>query len=200
MAARPARRRSNNRIEPLLDAAAERFARHGYRETTVRDVAAAAGMLPGSVYYHFPSKEQLLLAVYREGVDRIRARVDAALERAGDDPWDRLEAALAAHLETVLDQSDYARVLVRVLPDQLPDIASELTELRGAYEARFTALVRALRLPRSVDRTLLRMLLLGAANWAEIWYRPGGASPAAIARRFVDMLRKPMEPLDVHER
>ena len=156
-------------------------------------------MLPGSVYYHFPSKEQLLLAVYREGVDRICARVDAALERAGDDPWDRLEVALAAHLETVLDQSDYARVLIRVLPDQLPDIAPELTELRGAYETRFTALVRALRLPRSVDRTLLRMLLLGAANWAEIWYRPGGASPPVIARRFVDMLRKPLEPLDVHE-
>ena len=42
------RRRSNSRIEPLLDAAARRFARQGYRETTVREIAADAGMLPSS--------------------------------------------------------------------------------------------------------------------------------------------------------
>ncbi|MEM7111907.1 MAG: TetR/AcrR family transcriptional regulator [Chloroflexota bacterium] len=192
----PPRRRSNNRIEPLLDAAAERFAKLGYHKTTVRDVAAAVDMLPGSVYYHFPSKEQLLLAVYREGVERISARVDAALERSSEDPWARLEDALAAHLDTVLDQSDYARVLIRVLPDQLPEIAAELTELRSDYEARFTELVDALKLPRQVDRSLLRLLLLGAANWSEIWYAPGRATPAVIAKRFVTIIRQPMETTD----
>lgn len=193
MALAAARRRRNNRVEPLLDAAAQLFARRGYSETTVRDVAGAVDMLPGSVYYHFPSKDQLLLAVYREGVNRLTARVDAAVEEAGPDPWRRLEAALSAHLDTVLDQSDYARVLIRVLPDQVPSVAVELAGLRGGYEARFTALIRKLKLRRSVDRTLLRMLLLGAANWAEIWYRPGKKSPSAIAKRFVDMLRHPME-------
>lgn len=193
-------RRSNNRVEPLLDAAAARFARQGYRETTVRDIAAAVDMLPGSVYYHFASKEQLLLAVYREGVSRLCAHVDAALRAAGPEPWPRLEHALAAHLETVLDQSDYARVLIRVLPDQLPDIAHELTALRAGYEERFEAMVADLPLPDGVDRTLLRMLLLGAANWAEIWYRPGRSTPARIARRFVAMLRNPLEATDAGTR
>jgi AcrR family transcriptional regulator len=186
-------RRSNSRIEPLLDAAANRFARLGYRETTVREIAAAAGMLPGSVYYHFPSKEHLLLEVYREGVDRLCARVDAAVESAGRDPWDRLERVLAGHLETVLDQSDYARVLIRVLPDSLPDIAAELRALRDAYEQRFEAVIDALALPDSVDRTMLRLFLLGAANWAEIWYRHGRSSPAEIAQRFTTMLRQPLD-------
>lgn len=191
-----AQRRSNNRIETLLDAAASRFARQGYHVTTMREIASAAGMLPGSVYYHFPSKELLLLAVYQEGVNRLCARVDEAMDATGDDPWARLERALVAHLETVLDKSDYARVLIRVLPDALPDIAKELTELRSSYEERFSTLIHALPLPDSTDRTMLRLFLLGAANWAEIWYRPGLASPEEIARRFSCMLRTPLEVPD----
>ena len=69
-----ATRRSNNRIEPLLDAAAARFAHQGYHETTVREIAADVDMLPGSVYYHFSSKHALLLAVYEEGVNRVSSR------------------------------------------------------------------------------------------------------------------------------
>ena len=189
-------RRSNNRVEPLLDAAANRFARQGYRETTVREIAADVEMLPGSVYYHFPSKEHLLLEVYREGVERLCARVDAAVDSAGDDPWNRLERVLIAHLETVLDQSDYARVLIRVLPDSLPDIAEQLRAMRDAYEQRFVDVIDSLDLPDSADRTMLRLFLLGAANWAEIWYQPDRSSPAEIARRFTTMLR---QPLDVND-
>ncbi len=187
------RRRGNSRIGPLLDAAASRFARQGYRETTVREIAADVGMLPGSVYYHFPSKEHLLLEVYREGVERLSARVDAAMDCAGNDPWDRLERVLVAHLETVLDQSDYARVLIRVLPDSLPDLTPQLRELRDAYEQRFQGVIESLELSESVDRTMLRMFLLGAANWAEIWYRSERSSPAEIARRFTMMLRQPLD-------
>ena len=185
-------RRLNSRLELLLDAAAHRFARQGYRETTVRDVAAAIDMLPGSVYYHFSSKEQLLLAVYRQGVQRLCVRADAALGTAGTDPWDRLEALLVAHLETALDQSDYARVLIRVLPDQVPGVASELASLRADYEVRFRQAVDALPVADGTDRKLLRLLLLGAANWSEIWYTPGQATPADIARHFVKMLREPL--------
>ena len=187
-------RRINNRIELLLDAAAARFARQGYRETTIREIAADVGMLPGSMYYHFPSKEHLLFEVYRQGVDRLCARVDAAVGPDCTDGWDRLEHMLAAHLETVLDRSDYARVLIRVLPDTLPDIASELQVLRDAYELRLAAAIGALPLPDGVDRTMLRLFVLGAANWAEIWYRPEQAPPADIAHRFISMLRQPLDP------
>ncbi|MCZ7598181.1 MAG: TetR/AcrR family transcriptional regulator [Gammaproteobacteria bacterium] len=51
----------------------------------MRDIAREAGMIAGSIYYHFPSKEDLFPAVYEEGVRRISARVSAAI--AGiDDP------------------------------------------------------------------------------------------------------------------
>ncbi|WP_343243309.1 helix-turn-helix domain-containing protein, partial [Streptomyces sp. SID12501] len=51
---------SPERRRELLDTAAEVFAAQGYNATTVRKIADAAGMLAGSLYYHFDSKESML--------------------------------------------------------------------------------------------------------------------------------------------
>lgn len=179
--------RQDNRREAILDAAAALFSRRGYHATSLRDIAAAAGMLPGSVYYHFASKDELLQAVYAAGVTRIAARVDAAVAKKRS-PRSRLEAACVAHLETLLERSDYAQVVVRVLPQDAETISAKLSRLRNDYEERFTALIEELTLPRSVDRKLLRLALMGMLNSAQIWYRPNGSPPKTIARRFLDML------------
>jgi AcrR family transcriptional regulator len=150
-------------------------------------------MLPGSVYYHFPSKHELLLAVYEEGVRRMLDRIDRAKPGTANNPWSRVEAVLVAHLNAILDQSDYARVLIAVRPDQVPEVAEQLRTLRQQYEAHFRTLIDALPLPRGTDRHLLRLMLIGAANWAQIWYRPGGKTPAEIAKAFVGFLRKGLD-------
>ena len=187
--ARPTNLRGSNRRQDLLDAAARLFARQGFHATSIRDIARAVGMLPGSLYYHVASKDELLLAVYEEGVRRIAEHVDAAVARA-DAPWDRLEAACIAHAEMLLDGAgDYAQVVIRVRPQDCPAMAPQLVALRDAHESRFKALVDALDLPSGADRTALRLLLLGALNWAQTWYRPGGDSPRAIAERFLACLR-----------
>ena len=184
-------RRTNNRVIPLLDAAARLFAAKGYRETTIRDIATAVDMLPGSVYYHFASKQALLLAVYEEGVSRISSRLDRAI--AGEtDAWHRLCKATEAHLETVLDQSDYARVMIRVMPEHVPGIESDLILLRSKYEDRFVELMDALPLQQHVDRRLLRLMLLGALNWAQVWYRSDSTPVRDIATAFIDFLRLPL--------
>jgi AcrR family transcriptional regulator len=184
--------RQDNRRRQLLDAAARRFARQGFRATTIRDVAGDAGMLPGSLYYHFASKNDLLLAVYEEGVRRIAANVDRAVAEASGS-WARLEAASTAHLETVLDRSDYAQVIVRVLPQDARDVSGRLVALRDQYERRFERLVDDLDLPPPADRRNLRLFLLGALNWAQVWYRAGGAAPADIARGFTGYLRRALD-------
>lgn len=185
-------RKSNNRLDQLLDAAAGLFAAKGYRETTIREISNAIGMLPGSVYYHFPSKHELLLAVYEEGVRRMLEQLEEAHD-ANEDPWRQVERTLVAHLEAILDQSDYARVLISVRPEHVPEVSAALRKLRDRYERHFRDLVEALPLPPSTDRGLLRLMLIGAANWSQIWYRPGGRSPAEIGAAFVGFLRKPLD-------
>lgn len=179
--------RQDNRRLQLLDAAARLFRTHGYHATSMRDIARAVGMLPGSIYYHFPSKDELLLTVYEEGVRRIAERVDKAVETQRQ-PQQRLQAACIAHLEMLLDQSDYAQVVLRVLPDDAGPLQRRLVALRDQYETRFKQLVAELELPPQVDRHYFRLLLLGALNWAQTWYRPGGDPPRTIAMELLRAL------------
>lgn len=191
MATRPLRApRADNRSPAVLDAAAGLFAAKGYSATSMRDIAEACGMLPGSLYYHFAAKENLLVAVYESGVRQLLAPVRAAAARGGE-PWARLEASCAAHLDTVLRKSDYAQVLVRVLPTDVPAAAARLKALRSEYESQFRDLVAALPLPADTDRRVLRLMLLGALNWARFWFdERGRETPRSLARKFVRVLRE----------
>ena len=96
--------------ERLLTVSARLFARGGFEATSMRDIAGEAGMLAGSMYYHFPSKNELIAAVYEAGVAEIGAAVDAAVARARA-PWTRLEGACVAHLETLLADRAHAAVM-----------------------------------------------------------------------------------------
>ena len=55
----------------ILDAAQRCFARCGYHRATMDDLADAAGLSKGSLYWHFHSKEQLLLALFDRTMERI---------------------------------------------------------------------------------------------------------------------------------
>lgn len=183
--------RSDNRLPQILDAAARLFRTQGFQGTSVRDIVRAVDMLPGSLYYHFATKEDLLAAVYAEGVRRISARVRAAIGKLAD-PWARLEAACVAHLEAILEDDDYAQVVIRVRPADAPAARPRLVALRDDYEVLFARLVADLRLPRGTDRRTLRLMLLGSLNWSQTWYQPGRDTPRTIARRFVALLRSPL--------
>ena len=186
-------RKSNNRLDLLLDAAAKLFAAQGYRETTIREISTSIGMLPGSVYYHFSSKHELLLAVYEQGVKRMIERLEAAPSLESNDPWKRVEATLVAHLDSILEDNDYASVMISVRPDNVPEVADELRNLRNRYESRFRTLIDELPLPEGTDRHLLRLMLIGAANWTQFWYRPGRQSPEEIGETLINFLRKPLD-------
>ncbi len=187
--------RADNRLPQILDAAARLFRTQGFQGTSVRDIVRTVDMLPGSLYYHFATKEDLLAAVYSEGVRRISARVRTAIDQRNE-PWARLEAACVAHLEAILEDDDYAQVVIRVRPADAPATDRRLIALRDEYEALIVQLVAALPLPRGTDRRTLRLMLLGSLNWSQTWYRPGHDSPKTIARRFVALLRQPLNGND----
>jgi AcrR family transcriptional regulator len=179
--------RQNSRRARVVDEAARLFAERGYHAASIRDIAAACGMTVGAIYSHFASKEELLVAVYDEGVKRIAAHVDAATASQRE-PWAKLRAACEAHLDMLLARGPYAQVIGRVQPQDAPQAAARLIALRDSYEERFAVLIAALPLPKQASRRHLRLLLLGALNAAQVWYRPGGDEPAAIARGFVELL------------
>jgi TetR/AcrR family transcriptional regulator, cholesterol catabolism regulator len=184
--------RQDNRRTQLLDAAARLFAERGYHATSMRDIAKEVGMLSGSIYYHFESKEEMLLAVYELGVERVAQGVDAAVALKTD-PWERLEAACTAHLQALVAFPDYTKVMIGTRPDDAGAIGPRVRDLRRDYEARFRRLIDALLLPPEIDRHYLRLLLFGGLNWSQVWYHPGGDPPEVVARRFLDTLRRQLD-------
>ena len=197
MAATNAKKEAN-RWAALLDAAAGQFAQRGFHATTIRDIAKATSMTPGAIYFHVPTKQHLLLAVYEEGVRRILENLDAALVgRTGR--FERLEAAVIAHLKSINEPSPYARVIIRVTPDDIPEIADQLKLLRERYEARFRAIMAALPVARGRNRNLARLFLLGAMNWMPVWYRGEGDDLDAIGRELLAPLRAAMPSDELRE-
>jgi AcrR family transcriptional regulator len=189
------KRRQTNRRDALLQAAARQFLANGFAATSMRDIAADANMQPGSIYYHFPSKADLLVAVHEEGLRRITEATAEALAGCGSaaSPWERLETACVAHLTVLLEGGDFFQALMRNVPLDTDPSRGHITQLRDRYEVIFATLLDALPLPEGVDRQDLRLMLLGAMNWSFTWYRPGRATPAEIARKFVGFLRSGLE-------
>src|SRR5262249_62185115 len=121
---------ADNRLPLILDEAARLFRAQGFHGTSVRDIVHAIDMLPGSLYYHFPTKEALLAAVYAEGVRRISDAGRAAIQDRRE-PWHRLEAACVGHLEAVLHNSDCGQRLIPGAPCDRPCVAADPARRRG---------------------------------------------------------------------
>lgn len=178
-----------NKREALLEAAARHFAASGFESASMRDIARDAGMLAGSIYYHFASKDELIAAVYELGVEQIIAAVTNAASKH-EEPWAKLEAAAVAHLSALLAESAFAAVLTADLKRLDPALKERLVSLRDRYDRLFKRLVSDLPLPRDVNRNLLRLQILGALNWAPTWYNPKGEPPSRLARAFIQALRR----------
>lgn len=178
----------NNRRQQLLEVAATCFYREGFDAASMRLIAEQAGMRTASIYYHFESKDALLVAVHQEALHRIEEAVVAALIDV-EGEWSRLEAACAAHLEMLLTGGAFFKAVMRQVPSAVEG-RELIFKLRDDYERIFTGLIGELELPPETDRETLRLMLLGAMNWTFTWWRPQeGPAPAVLAFRFVTNLR-----------
>jgi AcrR family transcriptional regulator len=188
MAPAPAPARHSERRAALVEEAARLFGRQGYDKTSMRDIAAAFGILPGSLYHHFASKEQLFVAVYAAGVDRMIDAVHRATAGATD-PVQRLEAACVAHLRELLGAENAMAPVLVAWPARPPALRDALVRERDRYERVLDALLADVALKPGVERRFFRLSLLGAVNWALAWYQPGRESPDTIARKIFAVFR-----------
>jgi AcrR family transcriptional regulator len=92
--------RNPNMREAILGAAETLFSSNGYSAVSIRDIARAAGANPGSITYHFKSKDELLLAIYRRHCGPMNDRRHELLAAAMRirDLENRLEAVIRAYV------------------------------------------------------------------------------------------------------
>jgi len=176
----------------LLAVAVREFARRGFARTSIRDIARAAGIQPGSVYHHFASKDDLFIAAHSAGMREVAHLMEVAPTRSRD-PWERLEIAFTVHIRHLISGNDLtAWTGASLFLFESPDMQRQLRAERDRFEAVYRRLIADLPLPPGIDRSLLRLQLLGALNWTRTWYRPGKRGAADIARHLVKVLRDPL--------
>src|SRR5258708_10707425 len=96
--------------EMIADVAVRLFSEHGYTGTTMRDIAEAVGVLPGSLYAHIESKETLLLEIVSDGIAQFLA-IEQSLQASVDSPEARLRKAIRAHVDVVAEDPQRSLVV-----------------------------------------------------------------------------------------
>ena len=162
----------------VLSNAARLFREKGFERTSLKEIAEACNMLPGSLYYRYNSKEALLVELMRRGVDLVTAEVESAYA-SSDDPVERLRLCINAHLRTLLVDSDAVYVLLFEWRALGPEAREEIIELRDQYESLWAGILETMIaqgvVRKNVDGRLLRLIGLGALNWVATWFDPSGA-------------------------
>lgn len=192
--------KSDTTRERILDAAALVFGRKGFAGARLSDIARVADLQTGSLYYHFDSREELVAEVMTLGVNHVFQTVQKAIDALAPDvsPVERLKVALEAHLQCLLERSDYARAVSKLagqVPSNIQVLHMANEEAYGRLwkrllkEARDSADIRG-----DLNMSAVRMLMLGAMAWAVEWYRPENGSAASLAHDFSEMVLNGLVP------
>ena len=189
LAARPARGsqpgngtdggpKSERTRQRILDAAARTFRDKGFAGTTLNDIAVAARLRAGSIYYHFDSKERLLEEVLDIGIARVAAAVGRAIEALPPEtpPTERIRTGIEAHLRSLLYHGEYTSASFRIFGQTPRDVQGRVLARRRAYADCWRELLHEVREAGEIDPRrdlgLARMFLFGALNWSVEWYDP----------------------------
>ena len=192
MAARPTRpalrERYDRRQDALVARAARVFARQGYDQTTMQELAASMGLATGALYHYFGAKEELLRAICDQLMEPLLLDARALLACPGT-PVDRLRALVALWVAHVCAHRDH--MLVFQQERHVIELGEAWRRVRASRKA-FERLVGEL-LDDAVTPAggggLALLALLGMVNHTAQWYRPRGPlSPEQIADGYVDLL------------
>jgi AcrR family transcriptional regulator len=192
---RPQKGESGGLRAELIEKSALLFRTKGYDNTTVRDIAAAAGIQAGSWFYHFKTKQDILAAIMEQGMERSLAEIEAIASQTLP-PREMLRRLVEVHLHTLLAPDHHFIAVLLYEWRSLDEPArARLVALKDRYEAVWDRAIAALHhsgdwaMPSQFDR----LLIFGALNWTVQWYKPGNGADvkelAQQAMRFI--LRTP---------
>ena len=191
--------RSATRRDDILEAAADIFVERGFDAATTREIGERAGVLSGSLYHHFETKEEMLFTLVQDVYSEILASHEELLDAPGSGA-ERLRLLVEAHVRHLI--ANLARTTLALHESR--SLSEQHRNVIADAEARYLAVVAELieqgredgSLRADADPRLARLVVLGAANWVYRWYsETGDRTPDeiadAIASLAVDGLTAP---------
>ncbi|MFC8721694.1 TetR/AcrR family transcriptional regulator [Kitasatospora sp. NPDC057198] len=161
----------------IIETARQEFAERGYGATSIRDIARRSGMSLSALYHYYPGKQELLRAIIDEGMDEYFGSCDQALERAGDDPAERLAALVEATVRFRAEHPAKSSITITEQRSLEPEhLAAYEARIAGATQ-QWAGIIRA-GLDEGVFTTPYpddaRRAVIAMCNAVAQWYRPGG--------------------------
>jgi AcrR family transcriptional regulator len=192
------RERYDRRQAQVVLDAARVFARQGYDQTTVPQLADELGLAAGSLYHYFGSKEQLLIAICDQLMDPLldEARAIAAASDVNDhtsDPAQQLRQLVRLWVAHVIERRNHMLVFQqeRHVIDH-GDQWRQVRDRRKEFERLVESVLQRVHddgRARLADPRLSLAALLGMVNHTAQWYRPRGRLTAAeIADGYVELI------------
>lgn len=195
--------RASRRAE-LLSAIAGVFADRGYAATTVREAAEAAGILGGSLYYHFDSKESMVDEILRGFQDDLFGRY-REIVAAGMGSRETFEALVIASFEAI----DASHSAVAIYQDEVKHLASNERfaylaernqEFRDLWVGVLEAGVADGSFRQDLDVEIVFRFMRDTVWVAVRWYRPGGPLTAeAVAKQYLSIVLDGLASPDSHK-
>jgi AcrR family transcriptional regulator len=184
---------SSTRRDELLQIAAEQFATKGFKNTTVRDIAEAAGILSGSLYHHFDSKESMVDEILSTFQDELFGKY-AEILTADDDPRAKLEAVVRVSFEAIdqhrnevaifQNEADYLGTF-----DRFSYLAERNQQSRDVWMTLLNEGVASGALRQDLDVELVYRFIRDTVWVAVRWYRPGAKlSHHDVADQYLTIL------------
>jgi TetR/AcrR family transcriptional regulator, transcriptional repressor of aconitase len=160
------RARADARRRQIIEAALTCFARRGFHKTTMQDVVEQSGLSPGSIYCHFASKQDIIVAVVEERHRRERASLQRAFEKQSfAEAVDQLAADFIAALRAPEERA-WRRLTVQLWAESLHDRRLAVA-VRDGVESSKAILARLVQrakargeLPRTLDAHATARLLI----------------------------------------
>lgn len=184
---------AGERRAELLAIAARCFAEKGFKNTTIRDIAEAAGILSGSLYHHFDSKESMVDEIISSFQEELFGKYDEILA-SSDDARTKLERAVQVSFEAI-DQHHHEVAIFQNDADFLGTqerfgyLAERNAQSRQVWMTLLEEGVRTGVLRPDLDVTLTYRFIRDTVWVAVRWYRPGrGLSHADIADQYIRIL------------
>jgi len=185
------RERPRKRRAEVIDAAVQIFHEKGYEASTIQDIADAVGVLKGSLYYYFTSKEDVLFEILQEVHEEALAAAVEAIEIDGD-PVEKIYAFVQTLARFNADNKVRMGILLHDFRSLSQPRIKQIVAERDRYEAILRQLIldgqeQQLICP-DIDPKLATRALMGMINTIYEWFSPrGGRSSRYVGSFFASL-------------
>lgn len=170
-------RKSNNKTgEFIYEASVRLFSENGFTGTTMRDIAKEVGILPGSLYAHISSKDEILSSIVESGISKFLS-IQEVIEKSAESVETKLRRAINIHVAVVAEDPEKMLIVFhqwRYLSGEKRDRA---VRMRRDYASMYMNILK-----QGIDEGVFRKVdvkvevfsILGALNWIPEWFQQSG--------------------------